>query len=56
MSGRHRQQGEDVPDDSHLAGSRADDEEDGSYVGRTFSDDDIDTGETGAEARSNDGK
>jgi len=42
----------DVEDDPHVAGSRADDEDGGSYVGRTGSDDDFDAGETGAEARS----
>lgn len=44
---------EDVSDDDHVAASRAggSDEEDGSYVGRTGSDDAIDAGETGAEAR-----
>ncbi|MET0900641.1 MAG: hypothetical protein ABWY45_22225 [Mycobacterium sp.] len=45
---------EDVKDDDHVAGSRAggnDNDEEGSYVGRTGSDDDMDAGETGAEAR-----
>ena len=44
---------EDVNDDDHVAASRAggSDEEDGSYVGRTGSDDALDAGETGAEAR-----
>lgn len=43
---------EDVNDDDHVAGSRAGgSDEDGSYVGRTGADDDIDAGETGAEAR-----
>jgi hypothetical protein len=44
----------DVDEDKNVAGSRAgkDNEDDGTYVGRTSSDDSIDTGETGAEARS----
>lgn len=44
----------DVAGDPHVAESRAghdDGEGEGSYVGRTGSDDDIDAGETGAEAR-----
>jgi hypothetical protein len=43
----------DVDEDEHVAGSRAGkgDEADGSYVGRTASDDSLDVGETGAEAR-----
>ncbi|CAM3251005.1 hypothetical protein H7J08_13515 [Mycobacterium frederiksbergense] len=41
----------DVEDDPHVAGSRADDNDGGSYVGRTGSDDDFGSGETGAEAR-----
>lgn len=41
----------DVAEDPKVASSRADDEHGGSYVGRTFSDDDFDGGETGAEAR-----
>jgi hypothetical protein len=52
MAGRHADKGEaDVNDDPHVAGSRADSDENGSYVGRTASDDDFDAGETGAEAR-----
>lgn len=52
MIGRHNDEGEsDVAADPHVASSRADDDEDGSYVGRTASDDDFDAGETGAEAR-----
>ena len=44
---------EDVQDDDKVASSRAGKHgEDGSYVGRTSSDDAIDAGETGAEARS----
>jgi hypothetical protein len=48
----------DVDDDDHVAASRAgkDGGEDGGYVGRTASDDAIDAGETGAEARSEDGR
>lgn len=45
----------DVEDDPGVAASRASTNEDGSYVGRTSSDDDFDTGETGAEARSRQG-
>jgi hypothetical protein len=54
---RHNDEDEsehDVDEDHHVAGSRAgkEDGQDGSYVGRTSSDDSIDAGETGAEARS----
>lgn len=47
----------DVDEDENVAGSRAgkDGEGDGTYVGRTSSDDSLDVGETGAEARSEDG-
>jgi hypothetical protein len=48
----------DVADDDHVAASRAggeDGEDDGSYVGRTASDDALDVGESGAEARSREG-
>jgi hypothetical protein len=47
----------DVDEDKNVAGSRAgkDGEDDGTYVGRTSSDDSIDAGETGAEARSQGG-
>jgi hypothetical protein len=41
----------DVDDDPHVASSRADSDDGGSYVGRTGSDDDFGSGETGAEAR-----
>jgi hypothetical protein len=43
----------DVDEDEGVAGSRAGkgDEDDGTYVGRTASDDSLDVGETGAEAR-----
>ncbi|MGW0160102.1 hypothetical protein ACWDUN_12365 [Mycobacterium sp. NPDC003323] len=44
----------DVQDDPKVAASRADGDEGGSYVGRTFADDDFDSGESGAEARSTD--
>ncbi|KUH93225.1 hypothetical protein [Mycobacterium sp. IS-3022] len=49
---------QDVADDDHVAASRVGKEgdDDGTYVGRTFSDDAIDAGETGAEARSDDGR
>ena len=44
---------EDVEKDEKVASSRAGKRgEDGSYVGETSSDDAIDAGETGAEARS----
>jgi hypothetical protein len=44
---------EDVQEDDKVASSRAGkDGGDGSYVGETSSDDSIDAGETGAEARS----
>ena len=48
---------EGVDEDQKVAGSRAGKEgsDDGAYVGRTFDDDSIDVGETGAEARSQDG-
>jgi len=47
----------DVDDDDHVAASRAGkDGDDGSYVGQTASDDAIDAGETGAEARSEDAR
>ncbi|OBB44296.1 hypothetical protein [Mycobacterium sp. 852002-51961_SCH5331710] len=50
---------EGVTDDDHVAASRAGKDggdDDGSYVGQTFSDDAIDAEESGAEARSNDGR
>ena len=47
----------DVDDDDSVAASRAGKEgdDDGTYVGRTFDDDAVDVGETGAEARSDSG-
>lgn len=51
---------QDVDEDEKVAASRAgkdgtgDDGDDGTYVGRTFSDDAMDVGETGAEARGKD--
>jgi len=49
----------DVDEDNKVASSRAgkdgDDGEDGTYVGRTFSDDAIDDEQTGAEARAQNG-
>ncbi len=44
----------DVDEDEHVAGSRKGKQghDDGAYVGRTFSDDTFDAGQTGAEARS----
>lgn len=46
----------DVESESHEMPSRAGGgEDDGKYVGRTDPDDALDVGETGAEARSNDG-
>ncbi len=51
--GDDAQSEEDVEKDDKVAGSRAGKHgEDGSYVGETSSDDAIDAGETGAEARS----
>jgi hypothetical protein len=47
----------DVDEDENVAGSRAGEvDEDGTYVGRTSSDDAVDVGETGAEARSKPGR
>lgn len=45
---------QDVDEDNKVAASRAGKggDEDGSYVGQTFNDESLDTGETGAEARS----
>lgn len=54
MTGRHRR--DDESDDPHVAESRAAADDDGSYVGSQTSDDDIDAGVTGAEARSSDGR
>ncbi|MDZ7883535.1 MAG: hypothetical protein U5N53_11765 [Mycobacterium sp.] len=52
MSGPKSEKSEsDVEDDPHVAASRADGDDGGSYVGRTGSDDDFDAGQTGAEAR-----
>ena len=45
----------DVEPAPDVAGSRADREEDGNYVGRKSADEDFDTEETGAERRSQDG-
>jgi hypothetical protein len=47
----------DVDEDKNVAGSRAgkDGEDDGTYVGQSSSDDSLDAGETGAEARSQQG-
>lgn len=47
----------DVDEDDNVASSRAGKhgDDDGTYVGETSSDDAIDAGETGAEARSSDG-
>ncbi|MGB2923192.1 MAG: hypothetical protein WA944_11855 [Mycobacterium sp.] len=45
----------DVESDDKVASSRANKGEDGAYVGQTFSDDDFDAEESGAEARSQDG-
>ncbi|WP_156764654.1 hypothetical protein [Mycobacterium sp. 1081908.1] len=47
---------EDVEPEAHEARSRASEgDDDGSYVGAAGSDDTFDAGETGAEARSQDG-
>ncbi|WP_197496517.1 hypothetical protein [Mycobacterium sp. 1274761.0] len=52
-SGDDEKSEEDVQNDRKVASSRAGkDGDDGSYVGETSSDDAIDAGETGAEARS----
>jgi hypothetical protein len=45
----------DVDDDPKVAASRDNAPGEGEYVGRTTSDDDIDTGESGAEARADRG-
>ena len=47
----------DVDEDENVAGSRAGKEggDDGTYVGRTASDDALDTDKSGAEARSENG-
>ena len=51
--GDDAQSEEDVQEDDAVVSSRAGKHgEDGSYVGRSSSDDAIDVGETGAEARS----
>jgi hypothetical protein len=50
--GRHSKSESDIEDDPHVADSRAGQRGDGSYVGRTASEDDFDAGWTGAEARS----
>ncbi|OBA62468.1 hypothetical protein A5647_07810 [Mycobacterium sp. 1100029.7] len=60
MTGKHRANAEkaeeDIEPDPNVAGSRANrDDNDGSYVGRASADDDFGSGETGAEARSQDG-
>ncbi|WP_197694311.1 hypothetical protein [Mycobacterium sp. 852002-40037_SCH5390672] len=46
---------EDVEAETHQTRSRAAGDEDGSYVGAAGSDDSFDAGESGAEARSQDG-
>lgn len=63
MTPREDDSEEGVTDDDHVAASRAgkdndgdDGDDGGTYVGRTFSDDAIDAEETGAEARSDDGR
>ncbi|MDZ4328808.1 MAG: hypothetical protein U1A73_27905 [Pseudomonas sp.] len=43
-----------VESDSKVASSRASQDDEGTYVGRTGSDDDFDAEESGAEARSQD--
>lgn len=53
MSPRDIEQSEtDVDDDPKVASTRANENDDGEYVGRTTADDDFDAGESGAEARS----
>lgn len=44
----------DVEEDPKVASSRADGDDGGSYVGERSPDSDFDSGETGAEARSQD--
>ncbi|MCV7064733.1 hypothetical protein [Mycolicibacterium houstonense] len=52
MSEQKSDKGEsDVERDTHVAASRAGRDTDGSYVGRASSEDDFDSGESGAEAR-----
>ena len=46
---------DDIEPDRHVAGSRASEDDDGDYVGRASSDEDFDSEESGAEARSDDG-
>lgn len=46
---------QDINEDEKVATSRAGKEDDGTYVGQTSSDDSMDAGETGAEARSQNG-
>ncbi|VBA43575.1 hypothetical protein [Mycobacterium attenuatum] len=56
MTRRHSTKAEsDVESDPHVTKSRAGRDDEGSYVGRTAADDDFGSGETGAEARSQDG-
>jgi hypothetical protein len=56
MSQPDQDRGEsDVEPDPHVAASRADRDEDGSYVGRKSGDDDFDSDETGAERRATEG-
>jgi hypothetical protein len=50
--GRHSKSESDIENDPHVADSRAGRRGDGSYVGRTAPEDDFDSGQTGAEARS----
>jgi hypothetical protein len=50
--GRHSKSESDIEADPHVADSRAGRHHDGSYVGRTASEDDFDAGWTGAEVRS----
>ncbi|CAJ1586672.1 hypothetical protein [[Mycobacterium] wendilense] len=54
MTPENRESETDVEPDPKVAPSRAGKDDDGAYVGRASSDDDFDSGETGAEARSRD--
>ena len=55
MSGPDNDKSEpDVESDPKVASSRANEEDDGNYVGRASGDEDFDTEESGAEARSSD--
>jgi hypothetical protein len=50
--GRHSKSESDIEDDGRVGGSRVSGRDDGSHLGRTASEEDVDAGRTGAEARS----